>query len=431
MKKVLILFLLFFIVACGGSSEESSVEDTTTTTAQDTTTTTVQDTTTTTIPPAPTVDFNIVEIYNTKLVSELCSDANEIDTTSEECLRQYRDNLETVFSYAENLQTYVTELNNYLEAYPSAMTEEYTTLFQFVNDEYQAVPETYGNVANKYIERFGGAPVITKLENTENLWNECSANSKIFGTENLKNGILVFKNTGGEKITISLNGPNTIFNDKLNVSGGSFVLTDAKLFNYLGEEYSFNDENLKLDINTWDAVFNKIEILDFNKDSLTLEILWSDGILKMEVMNFYFKRYGLYSESLSFNVVTPYGKTLPEYDSNTSMKTDKGVEYIENTQGKTVVRYNFFINDGVQLNSTPMYLLRMMTQKIDLSGHELTYYFRLNNDYSKISHYEFWRKVGCSGESSVYEAYDVIYDIKPDLTFAPFNLENLKIFIDN
>ena len=94
MKKVL-FFLILLVVACGGSSEEIVVEDTTTTT----------------IPSAPTVDFNIVEIYNTKLGTDLCSDAEEIDTTSEKCLRQYRDNLELVFSYAENLETYTTELN--------------------------------------------------------------------------------------------------------------------------------------------------------------------------------------------------------------------------------------------------------------------------------------------------------------------------------
>ena len=96
MKKGLV-FTLLFIVACGGSSEQTVVEDTTTTT--------VQDTTTTTIPPAPTVDFNIVEIYNKNIGSEsdLCSDATDIETTSEECLRQYRDNLETVFSFDKSL----------------------------------------------------------------------------------------------------------------------------------------------------------------------------------------------------------------------------------------------------------------------------------------------------------------------------------------
>jgi len=46
------------------------------------------------IPPLPTVSFNIIEIYEVKLGAELCSDATEIDVTSEECLRQYRDNLE-------------------------------------------------------------------------------------------------------------------------------------------------------------------------------------------------------------------------------------------------------------------------------------------------------------------------------------------------
>ena len=92
MKKVLVLLLLF-IVVCGGSSEETVAEDTTTTSVQDTTTTTVQDTTTTTIPPAPTSDINYIELYNTKLGTELCSDAKEIDTTTEECLRQYKENL--------------------------------------------------------------------------------------------------------------------------------------------------------------------------------------------------------------------------------------------------------------------------------------------------------------------------------------------------
>ncbi|GIR19937.1 hypothetical protein CM15mP35_01980 [bacterium] len=92
MKKVYILSLLF-IVTCGGTSKETVIEDTTTTTVQDTTTTTVQDTTTTTVPPAPTSDINYIELYNSKLGAELCSDAKEIDTTSEECLRQYKENL--------------------------------------------------------------------------------------------------------------------------------------------------------------------------------------------------------------------------------------------------------------------------------------------------------------------------------------------------
>ena len=41
------------------------------------------------IPPIPLVNFDIIDIYNSKLVYELCSDAQDIDSTSEECLRQY------------------------------------------------------------------------------------------------------------------------------------------------------------------------------------------------------------------------------------------------------------------------------------------------------------------------------------------------------
>ena len=59
--------LVTFYIACGGSSEE--------TVAEDTTTTTVEDTTTTTIPPVPTSDINYIQLYNTKLGTELCSDA--------------------------------------------------------------------------------------------------------------------------------------------------------------------------------------------------------------------------------------------------------------------------------------------------------------------------------------------------------------------
>ena len=97
MKKVLI-FLILFSVACSGPSEESSIPE---------------DTTTTTIPPIPTIDFDIVEIYNTKLGSELCNDAKEIDTTSEECLKQYKENLEVVLNYSENIQQYVDKNADY------------------------------------------------------------------------------------------------------------------------------------------------------------------------------------------------------------------------------------------------------------------------------------------------------------------------------
>ena len=125
------------------------------------------------IPPLPTVSFDIVEIYETKLVVELCSDATEIDSTTEECLRQYRDNLEFVFGYAEDLRIYMDDLNEYFANYPSTFTEEFRDLYAFVNDKFSTVPQNYGIVASKYQERFGNisqpsSTVTTTIPTSDN-----------------------------------------------------------------------------------------------------------------------------------------------------------------------------------------------------------------------------------------------------------------------
>ena len=147
MKKYSIS-LTIILLACAGPSEESSIPE---------------DTTTTTIPTVPTIDFNIQEIYNTKLGSELCNDAKEIDTTSEECLKQYKENLEVVLNYSENIQQYVDKLNIYFDTYPEQLNEEYKSFLNFINTEYVEVKDTFTNVENKYLNRFGGQPSILNI----------------------------------------------------------------------------------------------------------------------------------------------------------------------------------------------------------------------------------------------------------------------------
>ena len=154
MKKVLTL-LLIFVVACGGTSEE--------TVAEDTTTTTVQDTTITTIPPAPTSDINYIELYNTKLGTELCSDATEIDTTSEECLRQYKENLNYLITLQNEIGDFASDLIAYYETYPELVNQEYEEYINFVENEYSQIFTTVSNIENKYIERFGGEPLLNSL----------------------------------------------------------------------------------------------------------------------------------------------------------------------------------------------------------------------------------------------------------------------------
>ena len=96
--RVKILIFAIALSFCGGSTlssdtTEQNQDDTTTTTTTETVvdqddTTTTKTTTTVVekddqveIPDAPSVNFDIQEIYNTKLVVELCSDAKDIDNT--------------------------------------------------------------------------------------------------------------------------------------------------------------------------------------------------------------------------------------------------------------------------------------------------------------------------------------------------------------
>jgi hypothetical protein len=301
------LFLIFFIliISCTNSAEE-------TTTIQDiTTTTSLVSTTTTTIPPVPTVDFNIVEIYNTKLGTELCSDATEIDATSETCLKQYRDNLETVFSYAENLQTYITELNTFFEAYPSEMTEAYTTFFQFVNDEYQAVPETYRIVGNKYIERFGGVPSISDILilNPDQLSSGCTIDWKVDAGENFKDGYVIYKNNTNEQFMINLTNKSGSL--ELVNSGGTFYPTEIVFRNYLNEV--FNSEIFSsLYITHLFPRFTKFEfdknIVGLNEE-LKLFIEWEDGVENIDIDSFSISIssiYGTYADGASLGISNQY-----------------------------------------------------------------------------------------------------------------------------
>ena len=196
MKKAS-FFLLLLIIACGGSSEETTVEDTATTN--------VQDTTTTTIPPVPTIGFDIIENYNLKLTEELCLGSESIDTVSESCLKQYREDLEWLTRYNDQIQEYVKKLNKYFEKYPEQLTEDYTTYLSFVENEYSAVFTDYALVSDKYIDRFGSTPNLTSVSFTEsNLISWCPADFTFQTNESFKTGTITFKNQLNEYISCLL-----------------------------------------------------------------------------------------------------------------------------------------------------------------------------------------------------------------------------------
>ena len=77
--RIKLLILVLFVAFCGGTSSEGvdAAQETSTTVAQETSTTVAN------IPNIPAVDFDIQEIYNTKLVVELCEDAKDIENVFE------------------------------------------------------------------------------------------------------------------------------------------------------------------------------------------------------------------------------------------------------------------------------------------------------------------------------------------------------------
>ena len=414
MKKVLILLLLF-IVACGGASEETVVEDTTTTT--------VQDTTTTTIPPAPTSDTNYIEIYNSKLGTELCSDAKEIDTTSEECLRQYRENLNYLITLQNEIGDFGSDLIAYYETYPELINQEYEEYINFVENEYSQVFTAANNVENKYIERFGGVPLLNSVSINSDLWNECPADIEIQGTENIKSGYLIYTNKIGEKIEIPLEGAQNYFTKKLNVMGGEFIFTSSKLINYLDEEF----ENIispvdSIYVNHWGAYFTKVEILNYDNNQITVAVEWENGYLNMEAFSLLFQREGLYEGNMNVVGLTKYGsEKAKELNKRTFLEDLPSLTYIERSDNKTVVSYNFKQQQAIELTEEPFRLNRIMsTDAWYENRNDLVYFYRFNDARTNVVAIEFTRKVGCNGEGSVQNKNEYIE--LNDFNFTlPFN----------
>ena len=286
MRKVLILLLLL-LVACGGTSEESSVEDTTTTT--------VEDTTTTTIPPAPTSDTNYIELYYTKLGTELCSDAKEIDTTSEECLRQYKENLNYLITLQNEIGNFGSALIAYYETYPELVNQEYEDYINFIENEYSQVFLKFSDVENKYIERFGGVPIVNEISINDDIWNNCSVNYKVAKSENLKSGYVEYTNSFGDKIILDLVKTEFISNSY----GGKFIPSKVLVTNYLDEEFELEINNsIKLiNIKHWNPIIKSISTSTDN-DSLNIKFEFIDGYKKFEKLWLNFIRKGLYPAEL-------------------------------------------------------------------------------------------------------------------------------------
>ena len=387
-----IFLILALIIACGGSNEETIVEDTTTIT--------VQDTTTTTIPPVPTIDFNIIDKYNLKLIDELCLGSESIDTTSESCLKQYKEDLEWLTRYNDQIQEYVKELNQYFKQYPEQLTEEYTTYLSFVENEYSAVFTDYEIVSDKYKERFGGVPNVFEFLATSELWNECPAKFSVTTSENLKDGVLNFKNLNGEILSFSIDQTRDL-DTNLKTQGGTFYFLNGTVSNYLNEEYELTEiNNNNFFVNHWGPIIQKVNILNSDDNSVTIEFIWEDGVLKMESISVLFERQGLKEARFQVLAATLYGKTRQNYDPYWF----NWGEYIVEEENRIIYKHPFKSFNGIELDSNPFYAYNILDFAADTGNGSFAYYKDFRGESTDNTNMR--RKVGCNGENSVKTVND-------------------------
>ena len=221
MRKIFIILTL--VSFCGGSSANVVVEDTTTT-----------------IPEAPELDIDILNIYTSKLKNEPCGNSINIETTSEECLRIYQDNLIFISQYTETVGDYKLKLNSYINNYPEQATEEYMELLRFINDDFEAVNGILTAVNDKYIERFGGIPVVELSREIESFESGCKMLSTISAQENIQKLELTYLNEFDEEFKLIFFKFNNEIEKYINAFSGNFELIEAVGTNYLNEEYKLD-----------------------------------------------------------------------------------------------------------------------------------------------------------------------------------------------
>ena len=387
MKKVLVLLLLLS-VACGGSSEETALQDTTTTTVQDTTTTTVQDTTTTTVPPAPTSDTNYVELYNTKLGTELCSDAKEIDTTTEECLRQYKENLNYLITLQNEIGNFGSALIAYYETYPELVNQEYEDYINFVENEYSQVFTTVSTVEDKYVERFGGVPVLQSVTLEGDIYNNCKISYSVNASENLKSGYIEYTNQFFDKFILDLKKDSFI----TNTYGGTFSSSKIVAVNYFDEEFQItipsNIENIN--VQHWNVLIDDLDI--YQQDGyLYVDISYKNGYKQYENLWLNFLRFGL-DAAEAFVYLSP-----------NEILTANG-EMLDNSINRSFYKINLKTSNflkNISSSSSPFYLRHLMFYSVNASEPPINR-IDINRDNSgNFDSITITNLYGCNGKDSV------------------------------
>jgi hypothetical protein len=397
MKKALILLLLL-VVACGGSSEE--------TVAEDTTTTTVEDTTTTTIPPAPTSDINYIQLYNTKLGTELCNDAKEVDTTSEECLRQYKENLNYLITLQNEIGGFATDLIDYYETYPELVNQEYEDYINFIENEYSQVFTTLSTVENKYIERFGGEPELLNFLPKGKTLAFCNSEFNIEVSENLKYGEFNFKNDTGEKFLFKLSQFGDI-EKVVNLQSGVFTLDTLYFENFLGEVFELKNNNLDFSftVTNISPVLENITLIKLDENTGVIKVEYDSGLSGVDTVLIRMERDSISNGEIFYEAVNirqkiKYNMAYENFAYFTFPLTSKGVAGdVDGEDGAG----NIVTRNGLSVDNKPIKFKELI---LGSSGNIISFY-SVNKGEIALRTYK-----SCDQELNNYEEIFINYGDK-------------------
>jgi len=397
MKKCLV-FTLLFIVACGGSSEETVVEDTTTTT--------VQDTTTTTIPPAPTSEINYLELYNSKLGTELCSDVKALDTTSEECLTQYKENLNYLITLQNEIGDFATDLIAYYETYPELVNQEYEDYINFVENEYSQIFLKFSDVENKYIERFGGVPKLLNFLPIGMTLAFCNGEFNIEVTENLKYGEFNFKNDTGEKFIFKLSQFGDV-EKVVNLQNGVFTLDTLYFENFLGEVFELKNNNLDFSftVTNISPVLENITLIKLDENTGVIKVEYDSGLSGVDTVLIRMERDSIsngeiFYEAVNISQKIKYNRAYKNFAYFTFPLTSKGV--VGDVDGEDGAG-NIVTRNGLSVDNKPIKFKELI---LGSSGNIISYY-SVNKDEIALSTYK-----SCDQELNNYEEIFINYGEK-------------------
>ena len=149
--------------------------------------------------------------------------------------------------------------------------------------------------------------------------------------------------------------------------------------------------------------------MNYDNNQITVSVEWENGYLNMEAFSLLFQREGLYEGNMNVAALTKYGSEKAKaLNKESFLEGGYSLTYIERSENKTVVSYNFQQQQAIELTEEPFRLNRIQSTDPWYETKDLVYFYRFNDARTNVVAIEFTRKVGCNGEGSVQNKNDYI-----------------------